>query len=65
VAHVAELARALGLATIAFTGASPCALDACTVVLKAPATGACRIQEYHLPPYHALCAMVEQELFRT
>jgi D-sedoheptulose 7-phosphate isomerase len=65
VVRAAELARALGLATIAFTGASPCALDACSVVLKAPATGACRVQEYHLPLYHCLCAMVEQELFGT
>ena len=28
-----------------------------------PATETYRIQEYHLPVYHALCAMVESELF--
>jgi D-sedoheptulose 7-phosphate isomerase len=63
VVRAAEVARALGLATIAFTGARPCALDRCAITLKAPATETWRVQEYHLPLYHALCAMVEQEAF--
>ena len=33
------------------------------VVLHAPSTETYRIQEYHLPLYHWLCAGVEQALF--
>lgn len=63
VLRAVQAARAFGARTIAFTGAAPCALDACEVVLKAPVTGTGRVQECHLPLYHALCALVEVELF--
>lgn len=33
------------------------------VCIKAPASETYRIQEYHLPIYHCLCAMVECEFF--
>ena len=41
-----------------------CALDAlCDVVLHAPAKETYRVQEYHLPIYHTLCAMIEAKFF--
>ena len=33
------------------------------VTIQVPSTETFKIQEYHLPVYHALCAMLEQELF--
>lgn len=59
-----QTARAFGLKTIGLTGANPAPMDAwCDVVLKAPATETFRVQELHLPLYHALCLAVEHELF--
>jgi D-sedoheptulose 7-phosphate isomerase len=58
-----QTARALGIGTIAFTGSRPSSMDAVSdVLLKAPATETWRVQECHLPLYHALCAGVELAL---
>jgi D-sedoheptulose 7-phosphate isomerase len=35
----------------------------CDVIIMAPSVETYRIQEYHLPIYHTLCAMVEAEIF--
>jgi D-sedoheptulose 7-phosphate isomerase len=35
----------------------------CDVLFKAPETETFKVQELHLPLYHALCAMVESECF--
>ncbi|MGN0854461.1 MAG: SIS domain-containing protein [Kiritimatiellia bacterium] len=60
----AVLARALGVKSIALTGSTGGRLrDICDVTLRMPATETYRVQEYHLPVYHALCAMLEAELF--
>ena len=60
----AEVMAAKGGKTIAFTGEKESRLSAIVdVTLKAPANETYRIQEYHLPIYHALCAMIEEELF--
>ena len=60
----AKTARARGLHVLSLVGARPCALDGLSdVVLHAPSTETYRIQEYHLPLYHWLCAGVEQALF--
>ena len=59
-----QTARALGVKTIGFTGHSGGAMrDWCDVLLNVPETETYRVQELHLPLYHALCAMVEEELF--
>lgn len=59
-----RVARACGVRTIAFTGAGDSALSAlCDVTLRAPETETFKVQEFHLPLYHALCAMLEAELF--
>jgi len=64
VVNAVKVAKAFGLATVGLTGESGgdmCAL--CDVTVRAPASETYRIQECHLPMYHALCAMVEEEMF--
>jgi D-sedoheptulose 7-phosphate isomerase len=59
-----QVAKAYGLTTIALTGGKDCDMDSCAdIILKAPATETFEIQEFHLPIYHAICLMVEEELF--
>lgn len=58
------VAKSLGLRTIGLTGISGGLLkDLCAVTILAPAKATYRIQEYHLPIYHLLAAMLEEELF--
>ena len=58
------VARAFGLVTVGLTGSLPCRMDRlCDLCLKVPAQGTHQIQELHLPVYHTVCLMVEQELF--
>ena len=60
----ASCARALGLKTVALTGESGGKLDKiCDIVIKVPASETYKVQEYHLPVYHAICAEVESRLF--
>lgn len=62
--YAAQLAKVKGMKVVAMTGARDSALSAVAdVTLRAPDTETFKIQEYHLPIYHALCAMLEQELF--
>ncbi len=59
-----EVASAIGAKSIALTGARESRLSAiCDVTIHVPATDTFKIQELHLPVYHALCAMLEEELF--
>lgn len=58
------VARAFGLTTVGLTGSRPCPLDAlCDFLLKVPEHQTHKVQELHLPIYHTVCLMVEQELF--
>ncbi len=58
------VAKAKGLKTVALTGEKDSRLSALSdVCVKVPETETYKIQEYHLPIYHALCAMLEEELF--
>ncbi len=60
----AEVARAKGMKTIALTGERDSLLSAlCDVTIKAPSHETYRVQEYHLPIYHYLCAAVESAFF--
>ena len=60
----AKTASALHLPTIALTGAAGGKLaNVCDVAICVPANETYRVQEYHLPVYHALCAEVEKRLF--
>ena len=58
------VARTFGLTTIGLTGSRPSRMDAvCDILLKAPEHQTHKVQELHLPIYHTICLMVEQELF--
>ena len=60
----AKAARAKGLKVLAMTGESDSALSALAdVTVQVPACDTYRVQEYHLPVYHYLCAAVEEALF--
>lgn len=64
VVQAAKAAKALGIRTIALTGASGGALKAiCDISICVPEIETYRVQEYHLPVYHAICAQVEEELY--
>jgi len=60
----AKIAKAKGMTTIAMTGESGGKLaEICHVVLNAPEKETYKIQELHLPIYHALCAAAEEKIF--
>ena len=66
VIYAFEIAKALGLTTVALTGTPGgrvAADDLAEIVIKAPASETYVIQEYHLPIYHALCIAAEEEFF--
>jgi len=57
-------AKALGLKTISLTGISGGSLNnLCNVIIKVPSNETYIIQEYHLPIYHSICEMLENDLF--
>ena len=61
----AKAARAKGMKVLAMTGERDSALSALAdVTVQVPAVDTYRVQEYHLPVYHYLCAAVEEEFFR-
>lgn len=60
----AEVMKAVGGKSIAFTGERESRLsDVCDVAIRVPETETYKVQELHLPIYHALCAAIEEELF--
>lgn len=62
--HAAEVMRAVGGKVLAFTGSRESKLGAIAdVTIAVPETETYKVQELHLPVYHALCAAVEHELF--
>ena len=62
--YAALVAKAKGIQTIAFTGRTGGKLkDVCDVTICVPEMETYKIQELHLPVYHCLCAMLEEEMF--
>jgi D-sedoheptulose 7-phosphate isomerase len=60
----ATVARAKKMIVVGLTGATGGNLAAhCDVCIKAPEFETFKIQELHLPIYHALCLMLEQSFF--
>jgi D-sedoheptulose 7-phosphate isomerase len=58
------VAKVKGLKTIGMTGETGGKMkDLCDVLINVPATRTAYVQELHLPVYHALCMMVEKEIF--
>lgn len=64
VLEAAKVARALRMRVIALTGESGGALHALSdIALCVPERETFRVQELHLPVYHAICAMLEAGAF--
>jgi phosphoheptose isomerase len=64
VIHAMQVARMLGLHTIGFSGSTGGALKPlCDVCICVPGKSTPAIQERHLPIFHVLCAMLEEEFF--
>jgi D-sedoheptulose 7-phosphate isomerase len=59
-----KVANALGLKTISLTGKKDSKLSMISdITIKASATETFKIQELHLPIYHAICLALEEEFF--
>lgn len=59
-----EIAKCLGVKTLSMTGEKASKLSEISdVTIRVPATETYKIQEYHLPVYHYLCAEVEKIFF--
>lgn len=64
VCNAACVAKALGLPVIGMTGKRENSLTQfCDVSICVPSDTTLRVQEYHMPVYHTLCAMLEEEFF--
>ncbi len=64
VVMAAQVAQALGISVVALTGEGGGRLaTTCDVAIRAPSHDTATIQEYHLPIYHCLCAMLEEWCF--
>lgn len=64
VVEAARVAYAKGLRVIALTGSRKTELsEKADVAIMVPERETYKVQELHLPVYHCLCAMVEQEIF--
>lgn len=62
--RAAELARTMGMLVLGMTGEGGGRLaTVADLCIRVPASETYRIQEYHLPVYHYLCARVEEALF--
>lgn len=59
-----EVAHSMGIRTLSMTGQKESALSKISdVTIQVPETETYKIQEYHLPVYHYLCAEAEREMF--
>lgn len=64
VLHAVKTANIMKMKTVALTGKDGGILkDLCDISIIAPANETNRIQEFHVPIYHTLCAMLEEEFF--
>ena len=64
VVYAAKVARAQGLKVVMLTGAAggQCA-ELADVAIRVPEKETFKVQEYHLPVYHALCLAIEEHFF--
>lgn len=62
--YAVQTAHAKGIKTIALTGRDGGKLaEICDCAIIVPANETFKIQELHLPIYHCICAMLEEEFF--
>ena len=58
------LAKAMGIPVVSMTGEKESKLSKLSnATVRVPSTETYRVQEYHLPVYHYLCAEVERTFF--
>ena len=63
---VAKVAKAIGMTVIALTGEGRGMLGGIAdIVIAVPECETYKVQELHLPVYHAICAEVEEYFFET
>ena len=56
--------KAMGVRVISLTGKNQSRLsEVSDITVKAPENETYKVQELHLPVYHCLCAMLEEENF--
>lgn len=64
VVNAIEVARCMGIKTLSLTGQKESKMSELSdVTIRVPETETYKIQEYHLPVYHYLCAEVEKQMF--
>lgn len=64
IVNAAKTAKVKGMKVIGITGSKDSKLSACSdICIQMPSSETYRIQEYTLPVYHALCAMLEEKIF--
>ena len=64
--YAATLAAAMGIKTVAMTGERESKLSKiCDETIRVPETETFKVQEKHLPVYHALCAKAEETFFEN
>ena len=64
VIYAVQMAKVKGIKTIGLLGGRECKLKGlCDIAICAPEMETYKIQELHLPVYHALCMAVENEFF--
>lgn len=64
VVNAIETANAIGAKTLALTGRKQSKLsEISTITIRVPETETYKVQEYHLPIYHYLCAEAEKYFF--
>lgn len=62
--NAAQVAKAVGAKVLSLTGQNESKLsDISDCTVKVPETETFKVQEYHLPVYHYLCAMTEKYFF--
>ena len=62
--YAAEVAKAMGMYVIGLTGETGGRLkDICDVCIRVPEKETFKVQELHLPVYHALCLEIEKRFF--
>jgi D-sedoheptulose 7-phosphate isomerase len=64
VVRAAQVAKSLGVTVVSLTGRQGGRLAALSeVAIRVPAQETFEVQEFHLPVYHVLCAMVESDFY--
>lgn len=65
VVNAMEVAKSMGIKTLALTGKKESKMSKLAdVTIQVPEVETYRVQEYHMPIYHYLCAEVERVIFR-